>query len=42
MKNFIIGMMLGAVGMHFLTDGKKSMLKKSKQMLKNKLEEMLD
>ncbi len=41
MKGLLVGMVIGAVGMHCISDGKKSMIKKGKEKLKEKIDEML-
>ena len=42
MKSFILGMMAGAVGFHVFMDNKKCAIKKGKQIIKNKLEDILN
>ena len=42
MKTFMLGMIAGATCVHMLMDNKKSAIKKGKQIIKSKLEDILD
>ena len=42
MKSFLLGVMTGVLGVELMKDNKKSMMKKGKQALNDKIEDILD